>query len=124
MIIIKQKGDLSLTEKFLKKNLKPNFLEILDRYGEIGINALSAATPIDTGLTSYLWGYEIAMANNRITLTWTNSNVVDGIPVVILLQYGHATRNGGYVLGKDFINPAIKPIFNQIADDLWKEVIT
>lgn len=123
MIIIHHKGNFNKIEKFLNRALKPNYLEILANYGQQGVDALSMATPKDTGITSYTWGYEVGRTNKGLTLTWTNANVVDGVPIVILLQYGHATRNGGFVQGYDFINPAIRPIFDQISNELWKEVI-
>lgn len=98
-------------------------MKILDKYGQAGVNALSAATPIDSGATASSWYYEITESKGNYTITWSNSNVADGVPIVILIQYGHATKNGGYVQGIDFINPTLKPMFKKIADDAWMEVI-
>lgn len=122
MISVAQKGDFKNIEKFLKKPYGKNMRAILERYGQIGVNALSAATPKDTGRTAASWGYNIEDKSGVITITWTNSNVVKGVNIAIILQYGHGTRNGGYVVGRDYINPALKPVFDSIADILWKEV--
>lgn len=122
MITIKQTGDFSKTTKFLTKLQALNFKQILDRYGEQGVLALEANTPKDTGFTAGSWSYLISSTNNSFSIAWNNSNIVDGIPIVILLQYGHGTRNGGYVEGRDFINPTIKPIFDTLAEEIWKEV--
>jgi len=94
----------------------------LDRYGQAGVDALSSATPLDSGETASSWGYRIKKRKNSVVIEWTNSNVVDGVPIAVILQYGHGTRNGGYVQGRDYINPAIRSIFDQIAADVWKEV--
>lgn len=117
-----QKGNWSKTKSFLKKNNYNNIQSLLNKYGQDGVMALSAATPVDTGKTSDSWDYEITMDNKGFGITWTNSNAPGGIPVVILLQYGHATKNGHLVQGIDFINPAMKPIFDKMANDIWKEV--
>lgn len=122
MITIKSKGDLSKTYKFLKRVSTRSFLNKLSKYGEEGVAALSAATPVDTGKTAASWSYEIAQTQTGITITWKNSNVVNGVPIALILQYGHGTRNGGYVQGRDYINPAIQPIFDKILDSAWKEV--
>lgn len=90
--------------------------------GRRGVEALSAATPVDTGATSQSWRYEINLDRTRTTLTWLNTNTVNGVNIAIILQYGHGTGTGGYVAGKDYINPAIKPIFDDIANSVWKEV--
>jgi len=122
MITFAHKGNFNKTSKFLKnaKNLKLD--QILKRYGEEGVTALSNATPRNTGKTADSWNYEIKKSNGSIHIYWTNTNSSQGIPIVILIQYGHGTRNGGYVQGRDFINPAIQPIFDKIADDIWAEV--
>lgn len=123
MVVIKQTGNFNNTDRFLSQSVKTNYRNILDRYGREGVEALASATPIDSGLTADSWGYEISISpRGSYQISWTNSNVVDGTPVVILLQYGHGTKNGGYVQGQDFINPAIRPIFDKIATDVWKEV--
>lgn len=122
MITLTSKGDFHKTYNFLKKLSRKDLTTTLNKYGEIGVQALAAATPIDTGLTANSWGYEVKAGKNSATITWTNSNVNRGIPIVILIQYGHGTGTGGYVQPRDFINPAMKPVFDQIADDAWKEV--
>jgi hypothetical protein len=96
---------------------------ILHSYGQQGVQALSDATPTETGETAHSWYYEVERRNGRYSLSFHNSHMADGIPVAILIQYGHATRNGGFVQGRDFINPALKPIFDRIANDVWKAVI-
>jgi len=122
MISFKHSGSFNKTDKFFKRVLFSDYLHIFNKYGVIGVNALSSVTPLDTGKTANSWGYKIQRSNKGISITWTNSNIVDGIPVVILLQYGHVGKNGGYIQGLDFINPIMKPIFNKIIDDIWKEV--
>lgn len=122
MITFAQKGSFNKTEKFLKNAKNIKFDEILKRYGEEGVEALSNATPKDTGLSASSWGYEIKKTKDHVYIYWTNSNINKGIPIVLLIQYGHGTRNGGYVQGIDFINPAIRPVFDKIADGVWAEV--
>lgn len=122
MITIKSKGDLSKTYNFLKRAQARSFLSKLKSYGEEGVAALSAATPVDTGKTAASWSYVISETKNGVTIMWKNSNVVNGVPIALILQYGHGTRNGGYVQGRDYINPAIQPIFDKILDSAWKEV--
>lgn len=101
---------------------KREYMAIFDKYGNEGVLALSAATPVDSGETAKSWSYKIRQTKSGIKLTWTNSNVVDGIPIAIIIQYGHGTRNGGYVQGLDYINPAMRPIFEKLTNELWKEV--
>lgn len=96
--------------------------KILDRFGQEGVAALSSATPVDSSFTANSWDYEVVETGNSYSIIWTNSNVVNGVPVAILLQYGHGTGTGGYVQGRDYINPAIKPIFDKIAKEVWKVV--
>lgn len=122
MITFVQKGNFKKTDNLLSglKNLKID--KLLTKYGEDGVAALSNATPRDTGVTADSWSYEIKKSRGTIHIYWTNSNVNQGIPIVVLIQYGHGTRNGGYVQGRDFINPAIRPVFDKIADDIWAEV--
>jgi len=122
MITIRHKGNFNKTEKFLKALQKQEFLKHLDQYGREGVKALTDATPINSGETATSWGYELDYKQGRVELWWTNSNVVDGVNVAILIQYGHGTRNGGYVEGIDYINPALKPVFDKIADKVWREV--
>ena len=122
MIKISNRGDFSKTYKFLNGVSKGDIFHRLEAYGKEGVNALASATPVDTGITAASWNYKISKRDGQVTITWTNSNLANGIPIVVLLQYGHATRNGGYVQGRDFINPAIQPIFDKIAESAWKEV--
>lgn len=123
MINIKQKGDFSKTYRFLDNASKSDIYSKLEKYGEIGVRALSYATPIDTGKTASSWSYEIKRNKSSVTISWNNSNIENGVPIVLLIQYGHATKNGGFVQGRDFINPAIKPIFDDIANSAWQEVV-
>lgn len=116
------KGDFRKTEKFLDGARVFNIRGLLKRYGEAGVRALSAATPKDTGETAASWGYEIETSKGEARVIWTNSNVVNGIPIAIILQYGHGTGGGGYVQGRDYINPAMRNIFDQLAEAAWKEV--
>lgn len=122
MIKFKQKGDFSKLTKFLEKTKEAVKLEDLDRFGKAGVSALASATPVETGLTANSWYYKIERDNKSATISFHNSNIQNGIPIAIILQYGHGTRNGGWVQGRDYINPAIQPIFDQIANEAWKEV--
>lgn len=123
MIKISHKGSFDNTEKFLKKISTADFMRNLARYGEMGVQALASATPIDSGLTASSWGYEIEESAGAYTIYWVNNNVNNGVNIAIILQYGHGTGTGGYVQGRDYINPAIRPIFDEIADSAWKEVV-
>lgn len=122
MIRISHSGDFKNLEKFLKKTKKENLSAILSRYGDLGVRALKDATPKRSGQTASSWGYEVEQNNKSLSIYWTNSNINQGVNVAILIQYGHGTRTGGYVSGIDYINPSMKPIFEQIATNLWKEV--
>jgi hypothetical protein len=122
MIRLRHKGDFSKTEKFLKDTKKAINLKDLDRYGKEGVQALMSATPVRTGLTANSWYYEIVKEKGVTKINFCNSNIQNGVPVAIILQYGHGTRQGGWVEGKDYINPAIQPVFDKIADDAWREV--
>jgi hypothetical protein len=122
MITITHKGNFSKTEKFLKKGFNRDYLTILEKYGREGVAALANATPIDSGETANSWGYKIDHYNGGATISWTNTSIVNGVSIAVLIQYGHGTRNGGYVQGRDYINPAIRPIFDKIANELWREV--
>lgn len=119
---MKHKGSFRHTENFITKALKLSPTSILEKYGKAGVYALQSATPVATGLTASSWYYRVEKNNSGYSVSWFNSNVSNGIPIVILLQYGHGTRGGTYVQGRDFINPALAPIFEQIAADIWKEV--
>lgn len=122
MISFRQKGDFSNLTRYLERAKNSVGLGILDKYGREGVAALASATPVDTGLTARSWYYEIEHKNGSTTITFNNSNIQNGIPIAIILQYGHGTRNGGYVQGRDYINPAIQPIFDKIANEAWREV--
>lgn len=122
MITFETTGSLKKTEAFLSKLLKNDIYKNLDSYAREGVAALSSRTPVESGQTAASWGYEIKMTKSSVSIVWTNSNLVAGIPVAILLQYGHGTGTGGYVQGRDYINPAIKPVFDKIADEVWKAV--
>lgn len=108
---------------FLKRILKQDYLKNLEKYAQLGVQRLAEATPKRTGLTAASWDYRIEVDNQKAKITWTNSNINDGCNVAILLQYGHATRNGAWVEGIDYINPAMKPMFEEFANEVWKEVI-
>ena len=123
MIVITHKGDFSPTTKFLTKALQAKYDAILRRYGEEGVRRLSEATPVDTGRTASSWSYSVDVSRNgSAAVSFSNSNVVKGVPIALILQYGHGTRNGGYVQGRDYINPALRPVFDEMAESLWKEV--
>ena len=122
MITFRQKGDFSKLKRYLEKVKSVVKLSDLDKYGKEGVAALASATPVDTGLTASSWSYEIKHQNGRVSITFKNSNIQNGVPIAIILQYGHGTRNGGWVQGRDYINPAIQPIFDKIANDAWREV--
>ena len=122
MIKFRQKGDFSKLTRYLEKVKEVVKLGDLDKYGREGVAALASATPVDTGLTASSWRYEIQHGNDSVSIAFYNDNIQNGVPIAIILQYGHGTRNGGYVQGRDYINPAIKPIFDKITEDAWKEV--
>ena len=123
MISFRHKGDFSKATRYFEKLRKAARLEILNKYGQEGVTALAAATPIDSGKTASSWYYEIKEGKNSAELVFCNSNINQGVSIAIILQYGHGTGTGGYVQGQDYINPAIRPIFDKIAKELWEEVI-
>lgn len=122
MISFRQKGDFSKLTNFLEKAKEAVKLGDLDKYGREGVAALASATPIDSGLTADSWYYKITNKNGSASITFYNSNIQNGCPIAIILQYGHGTKNGGWVEGRDYINPAIQPIFDEIAENAWREV--
>lgn len=122
MIKIKQSGNFNNTERFFKRAQKMDFFRNLEKYAREGVTALASATPVDSGTTAASWGYEIQKRHGKVSIYWTNSNINNGVPIAVILQYGHGTNNGGYVQGRDYINPAIRPIFDKIAENAWKEV--
>ena len=122
MIRFRQKGDFSKLSRYLERVKEAAKLGILDKYGREGVAALSSATPVESGKTASSWYYEIKRQNGSVLIAFNNSNINKGVPIAIVLQYGHGTGTGGWVQGRDYINPAIRPIFDRIADDAWKEV--
>ena len=122
MVGFRHKGDFSNTENFLKKPKQDNIIKTLERYGQAGVAALASATPVDTGLTASSWYYKIEVKATYATLKFCNSNIQNGVPIAIILQYGHGTNNGGWVEGRDYINPAIQPLFDKITSEAWREV--
>lgn len=122
MIGITSRGDDKKTRAALERLMRGDIFSDLDKYGKMGVQALSAATPIDTGMAAHSWGYRVIKDKRAPGIEWYNTDVENGVNVVILIQYGHATRSGSYVPGRDFINPTMKPIFDQITEDVWKKV--
>lgn len=122
MVKFRHKGDFANLQRYLEKAKKSARLKTLDKYGREGVAALASATPVDTGLTASSWFYKITQKNGMYVLSFFNSNIQNGIPIAIVLQYGHGTRNGGWVEGRDYINPAIQPIFDKLANEAWREV--
>ena len=122
MITIESQGEWKLTRNWFDRMTKLDLALIMNQFGKEGISALASATPSKSGLTSKSWNYEVTRKGNNWKITWTNSNVNKGANIAVLIQYGHGTRNGGYVVGRDYINPAIRPVFDKIAQKAWKEV--
>ena len=122
MIKVISKGNFKKTEEMLKRSGNWSSKIDLDKYGSKGVAALKEATPKDTGLTANSWSYNITRSKNSVIISFENSNINDGVPIAIILQYGHGTRNGGWVEGYDYINPAVRPIFDELAKAAWKEV--
>lgn len=122
MITFRQKGNFAKLTRFLEKAKEAVHLGDLDKYGRAGVAALASATPVGSGKTASSWYYRITNSNGSVTISFHNSNIQNGVPIAIILQYGHGTGTGGWVEGRDYINPAIQPIFDQIANDAWKEV--
>ena len=120
---ITSKGDFNRTFKFLEKMKNFQVKQILERYGQAGVSALASATPVDSGATASAWSYEIESKGDNHTIYWTNTNSNKGVYIAVILQYGHGTGTGGYVAGRDYINPAIRPIFDKIAEEAWMEVV-
>lgn len=122
MIGFRQKGDFSKTKRYLNRVQRALKNGVFDQYGIEGVAALSAAAPVDTGLTAKSWSYKIVQGRNSVSIVFNNSNIQNGVPIAIILQYGHATGNGGWVEGRDYINPAIQPIFDKLVKKAWGEV--
>ena len=122
VITFHHKGNFQKTDNFLKKAKQGDYFRSLEKFAQEGVNALASATPIDSGKTAASWDYTISRSKGSVSITWTNSNINDGVNIAVIIQYGHGTRNGGYVQGRDYINPAIQPIFDKIAEQAWKGV--
>ena len=122
MISFRQKGDFSKLDHYFERVKEAAKIGVLDKYGQAGVSALSSATPVESGKTASSWYYEIKRQNGSVSLEFYNSNVNKGVPIAVILQFGHGTGTGGWVQGRDYINPAIQPIFDKIAEDAWKEV--
>lgn len=122
MITFRQKGDFSKLSNFLQRAKEAVKLSDLDKYGREGVAALASATPVDSGKTANSWYYTIEHSKGSSSISFHNSNIQNGVPIAIILQYGHGTGTGGWVEGRDYINPAIQPIFDEIANNAWREV--
>lgn len=122
MISFSQKGDFSKLTRYLERVKEAARIGILDKYGKKGVSALSSATPIESGLAANSWGYNVTHGRGFARIEFTNSDIENGFPVAIMIQYGHGTGTGGWVEGRDYINPAIQPIFDQIVEEAWREV--
>lgn len=122
MISLKTDGDFSKTKNYFRKLQNALELEILEKYGNEGVRALSSATPVESGLTATSWSFRIERSGSKVTIYFLNSNINQNVNIAIILQYGHGTGTGGWVEGRDYINPAIQPIFDEIADAAWREV--
>ena len=122
MIRFRQKGDFSNLTRFLERAKEAVKIGDLDKYGKEGVAALASATPTKTGKTASSWYYQIKRQNGSVSIEFNNSNINKGVPIAVILQYGHGTGTGGWVQGRDYINPAIQPIFDKIAENAWKEV--
>ena len=122
MISFRQKGDFSKLDKYFERLKEAGKIGVLDKYGRAGVSALASATPTRTGKTAASWSYEIKRQNGSTSIEFLNSNINKGVPIAIILQYGHGTGTGGWVEGRDYINPAIQPIFDKLAEEAWKEV--
>lgn len=122
MVTLTSNGDFRKLTSFFNKCLEAVNLGVLDKYGRLGVQALAAATPIDTGRTASSWEYKIKHTDTGASLEFWNSNVNNGVPIALILQYGHATGTGGWVEGRDYINPALLPVFDGILNDVWKEI--
>ena len=121
-IVIKHYGSFRNTERLFQKLNRFEISNVLDKYGQKGVAALSSATPIDSGETASSWGYMVERKGTSYSITWTNNNINDGVNIALILQTGHGTGTGGYVQGRDYINPALRPIFDEMAEEAWQEV--
>jgi len=124
LITFRHRGSFTKTERFLNHLKGRRYLNVLEKYGQMGVEALSSATPVDSGVTASSWTFEIEQTGKGATISWLNSNVNQNVVIALILQYGHGTGTGGYVEGRDYINPAMRPVFDKIAEQAWKEVIS
>ena len=122
MFKISSKGNFNKTQKWLRKVQAKGYMQKLEQYGQLGVDALQQATPKRSGKTASSWTYEIITEGNKIEIAWKNSNVVNNVPIAVIIQYGHGTGTGGYVQGIDYINPAMRPVFEEITNNVWKEI--
>jgi hypothetical protein len=122
MITFRHKGDFSKTDRYLERLKEAARVGILDKYGQKGVAALASETPVDTGKTANSWYYKIERSKGSASINFYNSNIQNGVSIAVILQYGHGTKNGGWVQGRDYINPAIQPIFDEIVNESWREV--
>lgn len=122
MISATSPGNFDKTTKFLEFLKRGDMYNDLEQYGQRGVDALASATPRDTGETAQSWGYNIGRKKGKVTISWFNTHRVDGVNIAVIIQYGHGTGTGGYVQGTEYINPAIRPIFDKIAEDVWRQV--
>ena len=123
MIRFRQKGNFTKLSNFLERAKNVVRIGELDKYGREGVAALASATPVESGLTASSWTYEIVRGKGSVAIRFNNSNIQNGVPIAIILQYGHGTGTGGWVEGRDYINPSVQPLFDKIADNAWKEVM-
>ena len=124
VIVVTANGNFNNLDRFLAKMRAGEMYRNLNRYGMEGVEALANNTPLDSGKTAGSWRYEVDISKTKATITWLNTNINSGVPIAIILQYGHGTGTGGYVSGRDYINPAMRPVFDRIANDVWKAVTT
>lgn len=122
MFGVSTSGSFDKTLKFLDGLQSKKMYANLDRFGRMGVDALSRATPVETGLAADSWGYQLSKSRNGVSISWFNTDVEGGVNIAVIVQYGHGTGTGGYVTGRDYINPAMRPIFDRILDDVWRQV--
>lgn len=122
MINVTSTGSFDKTLKFLQKLNEGSIFANLEHYGRVGVDALSRATPVESGETANSWGYKVIRTPGRYSIVWFNTHEEDGVNIAVIIQYGHGTRTGGYVQGRDYVNPAMRPIFDQIVEDVWRQV--
>lgn len=124
MIKVRHRGNFNNLERFFNNVKGRHYLNILEKYGELGVEALKSSTPVDSGKTADSWTFEITRGKDSTSIGFLNTNVNDGVNIALILRYGHGTRTGGFVSGRDYISPAIQPVFDELAEAMWKEVTT